>query len=157
MQLQHILETNRNQFDITKWLYQLFADLEMARKIKVSPDRRLYIARELDNCGYTQENALYAEYWLKWGDWSMKGNDPTLVADDFFPSKAQHESGYAKRHMQPILKSQTPQLPNPNKMFSEATEEQKKALAKEFNRHVESKYGKFDIPWIRQYDTDQSK
>ena len=72
----------------------------MARKVVVSPDRRAYIAAELDARDYTRANADRAEYWIKWGDWSMKGNDPTLTLDDFYPTDAQYATGYERVHMQ---------------------------------------------------------
>lgn len=78
----------------------MFTKLELGRKIKVDPERKAYISTELHVSNYTQQNALRAEYWLIWGDWTMKGTDPTLTIDDFYPTEQQYRTGYERRHMQ---------------------------------------------------------
>ena len=106
MQSQNISVTLHNEFDITKWLYQLFADLEMARKIVISPDRRVFIAQKLTEHGFTQEKAKQAEMWILYGDWSMKGNDPTMTLDDLYPSAAEYASALQKFNGNLTRKSQ---------------------------------------------------
>lgn len=127
----------------------------MARKIVISPDRRLYIATELDKCDFSRDNAKYAEYWLKWGDWSMKGNDPTLTLDDFFPSAQQHSSGWSKKHIQ-----QTPNRsafePVPKQVETAImTDGERRDMAIWIIRDKEPAWGfKLEVDWIRAYDKE---
>lgn len=125
----------------------------MARKVVVSPDRRLYFATELDNCSYTLENANYAEYWLKWGDWTLKGTDPTLTLDDFFPTLEQYESGYKRRHYQPNAHHHQPTMETRISNQTPMTEGEMLEMALWIIHAKEPKWGfKLDVPWIRKYD-----
>lgn len=72
----------------------------------ISPDRRVFIAQKLTEHGFTQEKAKQAEMWILYGDWSMKGNDPTMTLDDLYPSAAQYDSALQKFNGNLTRKSQ---------------------------------------------------
>lgn len=87
-----ITSSEEREINRINWLYQLFAELEKARKIVVSPDRRLFMTEELNNMGYTFEQAKRARLWIIHGDWRMRGADPTLELSDFFPDDDQYQT-----------------------------------------------------------------
>ena len=77
----------------------------MARKIVVTSDRRAYFTMTLVSDNYTEDKAKQAEMWMLYGDWSMKGNDPTMTLDDLYPSAQQYESAVAKYNGNIVRKS----------------------------------------------------
>ena len=82
-------ERARNRIN---WIYQLFADLQKARKIVLDPERAIFLTEELDRIEYTAEQAKRARVWILFGDWKMRGADPTLELSDFFPDDDQYHT-----------------------------------------------------------------
>lgn len=56
----------------------------------VDSNRALFITEELNSMGFTLEQAKRARVWILYGDWRMKGADPTLEISDFFPDDEQY-------------------------------------------------------------------
>lgn len=132
----------------------MFGELELARKITVSSERRLYFHGKLEECDFGYRAMEYAECWLLFGDWSLKGSDATLTLDDFFPDKKQYDSGFERKHRS---KMATPEPFKADK-FTHMTEQQAREMALYILIDKEPKWHfKFDIPWIRKYDTPEFK
>lgn len=47
---------------------------------------------------YDPNQAQRAELWIKYGDWTFKGTDPTLELSDFVPTDEQYNATLTKRN-----------------------------------------------------------
>lgn len=52
----------------------------------------MFIVEELNAMEYTIEQGKRARTWILFGDWKMRGADPTLELSDFFPDDDQYQT-----------------------------------------------------------------
>lgn len=57
-----------------------------------------YLFVELTAMGYDPDQAERAETWLKYGDWTFRGNDPVLQLADFTPTEDQFRKAYEAKN-----------------------------------------------------------
>jgi len=63
---------------------------------------------------YDVAQAERAEVWIKYGDWTFKGADPTLELSDFLPSEEQYAAAFTKAHAR-YIKNELYVPPTPKK------------------------------------------
>jgi hypothetical protein len=78
--------------EIGKWLMGYWAMLLVFRGIEVPEQNKMIFQIELIRAGYTSDQRLSAEKWMKLGDWTYKGKDAKFIYQDFFPTPKQLES-----------------------------------------------------------------
>lgn len=75
----------REQWEV--WMAKLMAKLYLARTIKVDADRRRFFVESVMSQAMTRDQAIIAWDWIVYGDWTMKGANPTVELADFWPSE----------------------------------------------------------------------
>lgn len=63
-----------------------------------------YLFVELTAMGYDPDQAERAETWLKYGDWTYRGNDPVLQLADFTPTEDQFRKAYEAKNARHVPK-----------------------------------------------------
>lgn len=56
------------------------------RKIELSDERREYFMRTMHDERLTEYQYKKAKDWIMYGDWTMRGADPTVTLEDFYPT-----------------------------------------------------------------------
>lgn len=81
----------------------LIAELNVCRKVAITPDRLGGMLKMLNKDEYTYEQMQRARLWILYGDWTRKGFDPTLELSDFYPTDEQFKESKAKLKSEGVL------------------------------------------------------
>lgn len=141
------------------FLKNLQQHLQLARRIMIDENRLTYFWVELTASRYDVAQAERAEAWLKYGDWSFKGADPTVELSDFFPTEDQYAACYAKLHArrpQPTEQPKPAERPS-NALMSDA---ERRWWALEIIGYYEPRWQRnhpgfmLSVPWINEHRGD---
>jgi len=140
------------------WLKEMLAHLQLARKVKIDDQRADYFYLELQAMGYDPNQAQRAEMWIKYGDWTFKGTDPTLELSDFVPTEDQYNATLTKRNARvdgARFEPRQEQAPQPQKPTM--SEQEIKAWALYVLTVKEPEWGiKLSDPLLDQYRSEAS-
>lgn len=75
---------------------KLMAKLYLARAVKIDADRRRFFLESVLSQGMTREQAVVAWNWIVYGDWTLKGSNPTVELADFYPTERQVQETAAR-------------------------------------------------------------
>ena len=108
-----------------------------------------YLFVELTAMGYDADQADRAETWLKYGDWTYRGNDPVLQLSDFTPTEEQFRKAYEALHARNVPKVATEPQQDLRQVMDIAS---RKWWALEIITMYEPKWGwKLRVPWIDEW------
>lgn len=131
------------------WIVAMAAHLELGRRMKIEQNRLSYFWVELTAMNYDVAQAERAEVWIKYGDWTFKGADPTLELSDFLPSEEQYAAAFAKAHARHTPRVATEPQRDPRAIMDIA---ERKWWALEIITMYEPKWKwKMDVPWINEW------
>lgn len=134
------------------WMQETLANLAMARKVSVEPERRDYFYLKLQEMDYSPSIAENAQLWMEIGDWTYRGIDPTIELSDFFPSDEQVRKvreKQARGNTDPGLPYQIPPTVRMTKGGPVMTESQREEWAIYIILVKEPQWGiQLNVPWI---------
>lgn len=87
-----------------RWLKATAGHLELGRRMTIPEHILSYLFVELTAMGYDPDQAERAETWLKYGDWTYRGNDPVLQLADFTPTEDQFRKAYEAKNARHVPK-----------------------------------------------------
>jgi hypothetical protein len=132
---------------LLNWVKEMVGHMGLGRKINLSQDRVKYLYMDLQQADYQLGQAERAQMWIKYGDWSFKGVDPTLELSDFFPTDDQYQKTKAKRDakIEPPNESAKYQHRPDDKLMTTADRERWAVWLHATGHQMAG----WDVPWIK--------
>lgn len=132
-----------------RWLKAMAAHLELARRMTIPEHILSYLFVELTAMDYDPDQAERAETWMKFGDWTFRGNDPILQLSDFTPSEDQFRKAYEAARAR-VVKNEPYQAPE--RKTGSLTANERKAFAHWIVLDKEPRWRfTLSLPWVDEH------